>query len=82
MANQLIKEKSSPVQLQDDERILVVKRSDLMPNEPWHGIKRVDFDEYLDIIDKKKQFLWRSRVEHDPTYKQIIPYLILKPVFP
>ncbi len=61
-----------------DERILVVKRSDLFPGDTWHGIKPVDLDEYLKIIEKKKQFLWRSQMEQDPIYKQIIPYLVFK----
>ena len=61
---------------QKDERILVVKRSDLMPNGGWHGISEVDFENCLKIISEKKQFLWRSQMEEDPTYKQIIPYLV------
>jgi len=60
----------------NDERILVVKRTDLMPDGGWKGIKQVNFDQYLQIINEKKQFLWRSDMENDPTYKQIIPYLI------
>ena len=61
-----------------DERILVVPRSDLFFEGAWHGIKEVDFDAYLDTIAQHKQFLWRSVMEEDPTYKQIIPYLIFQ----
>ena len=59
-----------------DEKILVVKRKELMQNGSWNGIKQVDFCHYLTIIEQKKQFLRRSEVEQDPSYKQIIPYLI------
>jgi predicted NUDIX family phosphoesterase len=60
-----------------DEHILVVKRDHLFNDiQAWHGFKEVDFTHYIDIINKKKEFLPRSLMEVDPTYKQIIPYLI------
>jgi predicted NUDIX family phosphoesterase len=59
-----------------DEHILVVKRSHLFPNGDWHGLAAIDFDHYLHIINHKKEFHPRSLMETDPTYKQIIPYLI------
>src|SRR5436190_4636919 len=60
-----------------DEHILVVEREIFFENtQAWHGLKEVDFDSYLQIINEKKQFLPRSLMEADPTYKQIIPYLI------
>jgi len=61
-----------------DEMILVVKRDDLFSQEnpAWTGLKEVDFEAYLSLIQNKKQFLPRSNMEIDPAYKQIIPYLI------
>src|SRR5579864_7392156 len=59
-----------------DEHVLVVKRSHLLPTDAWHGLKKVDFDHYLHIIDHKKEFHPRSLMEQNPLYKQIIPYLI------
>jgi predicted NUDIX family phosphoesterase len=59
-----------------DEHILVVKRSHLFPNGNWHGLAAIDFDHYMHIIDHKKEFHPRSLMETDPTYKQIIPYLV------
>lgn len=63
-----------------DEQILVVRRaylfSDILP--AWHGLKQVDFDHYLHIINHKKEFNPRSVMETDPAYKQIIPYLIFE----
>lgn len=60
-----------------DEMILVVKREYLFAQEAaWTGLKEVDFDDYLKIIQEKKQFLPRTHMEVDPAYKQIIPYLI------
>src|SRR5581483_9174534 len=61
-----------------DEYILVVKRSHLFPTQSWQGLKEIDFQTYIDIINKNKEFLPRSIMENDPTYKQIIPYLIFE----
>ena len=63
---------------QYDEHILVVKRDVLFPHGAWHGIKQVDFDEYLTIIQTHKEFQPRSLMEADSTYKQIIPYMIFE----
>jgi len=60
-----------------DEHILVVKRSYLFAeSQAWHGLKEVNFDHYLHIINHKKEFHPRSVMETNPLYKQIIPYLI------
>lgn len=60
-----------------DEHILVTERQHLFANiDAWHGLKEVDFDSYIQIINENKQFLPRSVMEKDFGYKQIIPYLI------
>ena len=60
-----------------DEQILVVKRATLFPNNTaWQGLKQIDPAQYLTLIDTEKEFLPRSLMEVDPTYKQIIPYLV------
>lgn len=61
-----------------DELILVIKRTDLFPADAWQGLRQVNFDPYLELIKTKQQFLPRSLMENDPTYKQIIPYLIFQ----
>jgi len=62
-----------------DEQILVVKRTELFSKEPaWSGLKKVNFDDYLAIINEKKEFQPRSVMETDPQYKQIIPYLVFE----
>ncbi len=70
---------SSLFTLKHEEQILVVKREYLFANKvAWSGIKQVNFDTYIGIVDEKKEFLSRNLMETDPTYKQIIPYLIFK----
>ncbi len=73
---QISKKKITP--LKKDEKILVVKRSDFFLEKPWQGLKEVNFEKYLQQIQEKKEFLWRSEMELDPSYKQIIPYLIFE----
>lgn len=60
------------------EEILVVKREFLFKDGAWSGLKRVNFDEYLRIITEHQEFHPRYAMETDPTYKQIIPYLVFK----
>ncbi len=76
MIQQPLNQQPAPAPMKQDERILVVKRSDILPDGAWHGIKLVDFDRYLEIIRKNTRFLWRSEMEHNPFYKQIIPYMV------
>jgi predicted NUDIX family phosphoesterase len=62
-----------------DEHILVVRRAHLFASEQaWHGLKEVNFDDYLHVINHRKEFHPRSLMEVDPVYKQIIPYLIFE----
>ena len=63
-----------------DEHILVVKRSHLFTPDAqaWHGFKEVNFEHYMHIINSNKEFHPRLMMETDPTYKQIIPYLIFE----
>lgn len=62
-----------------DEHILVVNRATLFGKTPaWNGLAAVDIEHYVQLIMQKKEFLPRSLMEVDPTYKQIIPYLIFQ----
>ena len=61
-----------------NEMILVVKRHKLFPTESWNGVRKINFDEYLTIINDHKEFLPRGLMEEDPSYKQIIPYLVFE----
>lgn len=78
MSSQNIQQNQQPITQKQDEHILVVKRSHLFPNGDWHGLKQVDFDHYLHIINHKQEFHPRSVMETDQLYKQIIPYLIFE----
>jgi len=60
------------------ERILVVKRSTIIPKGPWRGVKEVNFKDYLELIQEKKEFMARGEAETNFDYKQIIPYLVFE----
>ncbi|MFC1841736.1 hypothetical protein ACFLYA_01570 [Candidatus Dependentiae bacterium] len=64
--------------LKKDENILVVKRDCLFPLQAWQGIEKPKNDQFLETIMARKEFLPRSLMEHDVSYKQIIPYLVFK----
>lgn len=61
-----------------DEQILVVKRSHLFPaaSTPWNGIHDTIFNDFFALTQHHKEFHPRGLMETDPTYKQIIPYLV------
>lgn len=59
-----------------DEKILVVKKNILFSFQVTNGLKSIDFNQYQKLITRHKEFLWRSKMEQDSSYKQIIPYLI------
>lgn len=63
-----------------DEKILVVPRSVLFQGgDDWSGFKVMEtLEDFQAIVEQHKLFLWRSDVEQDPSYKQIIPYLVFR----
>lgn len=59
------------------EPILVVKRENLFKNqEPWHGISIDHLNSTLSTIVEHQESMIRNLAEVDPTYKQIISYMI------
>ena len=73
---QKVSDKQRPNLAKEVEQILVVRRDILLGDVSWQGIRSVNLDQYLEAIRKHGQYLPRDQMEIDPTYKQIIPYLI------
>jgi len=60
-----------------DERILVVAKNKLFADVPFSGLQPLNnFDSHQNLIEQNQEFLWRSEMETDTSYKQIIPYLV------
>ncbi|MDR7433876.1 MAG: hypothetical protein QN189_01970 [Armatimonadota bacterium] len=59
------------------EEVLVVSRERLFVHGPFHGLCREGLQDYLQAIQAHGEFRRRDLVEDDPSYKQIIPYLVV-----
>lgn len=59
-----------------EERILVVRREYLFTQGAWQGLRQDGLDSMVRIVNEKGEYYQRSAMENDPTYKQIIPYLV------
>src|SRR4030042_4138432 len=62
----------------NNERVMVVSREELFNDGIWYGVKTKDIKKYINLISKKHKFLPRSKVEQDPSWQQIIPYLVFE----
>ena len=60
----------------DDEQILVVKSDILFRDGKWQGLKTENLDYYIDLINKNCEFKRRGDMENNPSFKQIIPYIL------
>ena len=60
----------------DDEKVLVVPADIIFQNGRWQGMKQENLDYYLNLIRNNYQFKRRGDVEADPSWQQIIPYIV------
>lgn len=60
------------------ERVLCVRRDDLFPDGAWHGFIGEGLDRVQRTIRTGSFFMPRPDVEEDPTYQQIIPYVVFR----
>ena len=58
------------------EQVLCVKRDDIFPDGAWHGFITEGLERYQRVIREKHFFMPRPEVEEDPSYQQIIPYVV------
>lgn len=62
--------------MKKNEKVLVASREIIFKNGHWQGLKMKDLDYYLDLIRNNFQFKLRNEVENDPSWQQIIPYIL------
>ena len=60
------------------EEVLCVRREDIFPDGAWHGFVSDDLDRYQAIIRERYVFKPRAEVEDDPSFQQIIPYVVFR----
>ncbi len=60
------------------EQVLCVKRDEIFPDGAWHGFVSQDLERHQAVIREHHFFKPRSEVEDDPSFQQIIPYVVFR----
>ncbi|TFG69354.1 MAG: NUDIX hydrolase [Thermomicrobiales bacterium] len=60
------------------EAVFVVLRSAIPGGTDWHGLRTVGVAETVVALEEIGQYKARDEMERDPSFKQIIPYLVLR----
>jgi len=60
------------------EHVLCVTRAEVFPDGAWHGFVDTELDRVQKVIRERSFFMLRSDVEDDPSYQQIIPYVVFR----
>ena len=60
------------------ELVRGLPRARLMGDEGWHGVLYGAVAPYLELIAAEGQYRPRDAAERDPSWKQVIPYLVLR----
>lgn len=72
---------STPVGVQVEpamEQVLVVPRSLALPDGPYRGFRAAEAAWLSDLVRTAGEFRPRAAMEVDPSFKQVIPYLVLR----
>lgn len=60
------------------EFVYVVPRTAVVDEAGWYGIRTDGLDAFVAALERDGRYEPRDRMERDPAFKQIIPYLILR----
>ena len=60
------------------ELVLGLPRARILGDRTWRGVLNGDVAAYLELIAAEGEYRSRADVEDDPTWKQIVPYLVLR----
>jgi predicted NUDIX family phosphoesterase len=60
------------------ELVYVVPRETILGDGAWHGVRTTDTAEFLAVVAARGRFESRAAMEADPSFKQIIPYVVLR----
>ena len=60
------------------EQVLVVPRELVPERAGWYGLRFDDLATFVDVVAREGRYEPRDAMEHDPGFKQIIPYLVLR----
>lgn len=59
------------------ERVFVVPRAAVVDGAAWYGVRTDGLDTFVAALERDGRYEPRDAMEVDPTYKQVIPYLVL-----
>ena len=62
----------------DIERVLVVPREVVPERASWYGLRADGIDDFLAVVEEHGRYEPRASMEVDPSFKQLIPYLVLR----
>jgi predicted NUDIX family phosphoesterase len=62
----------------NDERVFVGPRASIADRAAWYGIRTDDLDVFVEALERDGRYEPRPQMEVDPSFKQVIPYLILR----
>lgn len=61
-----------------DERVYVVPRTAIPGGASWYGLRTDGLDAFVVALERDGTYEPRDAMERDPSYKQVIPYLVLR----
>ena len=61
-----------------DELVFVVPRASIADEAGWYGIRTDDLDAFLEAFERDGRYEALTAMEVDPSFKQVIPYLVLR----
>jgi predicted NUDIX family phosphoesterase len=60
------------------ERVFVVPRAAVPRGAAWYGLRTDGLDAFVAAVERDGRYEPRAEMEGDPSFKQIIPYLVLR----
>jgi predicted NUDIX family phosphoesterase len=61
-----------------DERVFVLPRTAVPDEAGWYGLRTDDLDSFVAAAERDGRYELRAEMEGDPSFKQVIPYLVLR----
>lgn len=60
------------------ELVFVVPRSAVPDGAGWYGMRTEGLDDFVEALERDGRYEPRAAMETDPSFKQVIPYLVLR----
>jgi predicted NUDIX family phosphoesterase len=60
------------------ERVYVVPRTAVLDEAGWYGLRTDGLDAFVAALERDGRYEPRDAMEADPSFKQVIPYLVLR----